>query len=475
MRVKQSSARLAVGGATLDLHYRVAGAGPPLFLLHPSPLSSSFMVPLMRRLGQRVTAIAPDTPGFGESQPLHSRQGEVADLAPFVEAMIALREAMGLKQVAVYGSATGAQIAIEWAKADAGAVCGVILDNAASFTAAERERIMDGYFPDLTPTADGGYLARAWQAAHDGTLFFPWQSPEHARRLGTRFGPVAAIDATAKGYLAAGPCYQVAYRAAFRNERAERAQSVRAPMVVLRWQGSILKPWSDRFDDYGWGDNVVMAHCGPTVEERWACLESHLGRVLPAEATAANDLRLDTGPIRYVGSDSGQVCYRLPPDSEPAGIALHAPGGSGILVELASSDLDWACVDLPGHGGSAKPGELSVERCIEAVRRVMDVLEAPKLAICGQGASKRIAECLARADARLEYAPVSVSWFEGALPELDAEASGAHLWRGWSWLRRDFLERDGQAPEPARLTRMLLALLDSQAAYRALHPLLGNG
>ena len=68
--IQQSSARLNVGGQVLDMHYRVAGSGPPLFLLHPSPLSSAFMEPLMRRLAGRVTAIAPDTPGFGDSDPI---------------------------------------------------------------------------------------------------------------------------------------------------------------------------------------------------------------------------------------------------------------------------------------------------------------------------------------------------------------------------------------------------------------------
>ena len=127
--IHQSSARLAVGGDVLDIHYRVAGSGPPLFLLHPSPLSSAFMEPLMRRLAGRVTAIAPDTPGFGDSDPI---AGNVPDLAPYVEAMVGLRSALGPRQSGGLWLRHGAQIAIEWAKADAAAVSGLLLDNAAS-------------------------------------------------------------------------------------------------------------------------------------------------------------------------------------------------------------------------------------------------------------------------------------------------------------------------------------------------------
>ena len=277
-------------GKALDLHYWLAGDGPPLFLLHPSPLSGAFMQPLLKRLAPRVTAIAPDTPGFGESDPI---EGAPADLHPFVQAMRALRKALGLRQVAVYGSATGAQIAIEWAKADAAAVCGLVLDNAADFTDAERRRIMDGYFPDVAPVADGSHLARAWQAAHDATLFFPWQRPEDGHRIAPRLGPAAAMDLTARGYLAAGPGYRSAYQAAFRNERAERVQPIRAPLVILRWQGSILKPWTDRFDAYAWNDNVIMAHCGPDAGAAVALPGDALGRSA-AEAP-------DVGPSAAAG------------------------------------------------------------------------------------------------------------------------------------------------------------------------------
>jgi len=486
MEIKQSSARLHLGGQVLDLHYRVSGEGPPLFLLHPSPLSSAFMAPLMRRLAPRVTAIAPDTPGFGESDALAAWASEPnVGLAPYVQAMIALRRALGLKRVAVYGSATGAQIALEWAKADADAVCGLVLDNAASFTDAECERIMDGYFPSMAPAADGSHLARAWQVAHDATLFFPWHRPATARRLAAQVGSPAVMDLTARGYLSAGPGYAAAYRAAFRNERAERAQPIRAPLVIMRWQGSILKPWTDRFDAFDWGDNVRMAHCGPSVEDRWACLESHLQGVLPEASAKAQNLRLDTGAVRYVDACGGQVRYRMPADGPPKGIALHGPGSSSALIETPSG-AGWLSVDPPGHGGSLRaramgsraPGEqespLSLAHCVAAVRELVEALEARPLLIFGVGLSERIAEWVAKDSSQLRLLKPGFAGLTGALPDLRPEASGAHLWRAWQWLRCQMLERDARLPDAERLTRMLLALLDAQDAYRDLHDALGS-
>ena len=467
--VRQSSVRLNLNGRSLDLHYRVAGKGPPLFLLHPSPFGSAFMVPLMQRIGNGAAVIAPDTPGFGDSDNLAEVAADAGrSLEPYVEAMIALRKALGLEQVAVYGSATGAQIAVEWAKADPDAVRGVMLDNAASFTDAERERIMDGYFPDLAPVADGSHLARAWQAAHDATLFFPWQCPTPKNRVADRLGSATAMDAGARAYLAAGPGYQAAYRAAFWNERAERVLPVRAPLVILRWQGSILKSWADRFDDCEWGDNVTMAHCGPTVEERWACMESHLGRILPEAASDAHRLMRDTGSIRYVDTDIGQIRYRMPRTEDPSGIVLHGLGGSSLLVD-AEVDVDGCvAVDLPGHGGSARPQHLLFDHCVCAVRSVINAVGLDASSICGIGSSERIARRIAAEDRRTRFVPANTAWFGGPLPDLTPETSGAHLWRAWFWLRAPYLDRNEAPPEAERLTRMLLALLDSQGACRRL-------
>ncbi len=467
--ITKACVRLALGQCTLDLHYRLAGAGPPLFLLHPSPLSSAFMEPLMRRLAGRATLVAPDTPGFGDSAAIAS---ETTGLAPYVEAMIALRLALGLERVAVYGSATGAQIAVEWAKADPDGVAGVVLDNAAIFTDTERERIMAGYFPDVTPVADGSHLARAWQAAHDATMFFPWQFPATENRIAQRLPAAEAIDATARGYLRAGPGYETVYRAAFGNERAERLYPIRAPIVVMRWQGSILRRWTDRFDDHTWGANVVMAHCGPAMAERWSCLEAHLAPVLPDSPTDARALRVDTGAIRYADTEFGQIRYRVPPESRPAGvggaIVLAGLGATGASLNQQEAARQAWVFDLPGHGGSARPAEADVESCTRALAQALETLGTGRFTIAGAGCANRIAEQLAAADGRLTAVSKPLFGYRGPVPELAPESSGAHLWRAWYWLRRQFLDRDTRPPEPALLTHRLLDLLDSYPVYRRL-------
>ena len=462
--IRRASARVQLDGAELDLHYRVAGAGPPLFLLHPSPLDSGFMVPLMQRLAHRATLIAPDTPGFGDSDALpHSSR----DLTGCVRAIAALRRSLGLGQVGVYGSATGAQVAAKWARTEPEALAGVMLDNAAAFDDTERKRILTGYLPDVVPSADGSHLARAWQAAHDATLFFPWQFPHARNRIAPGLGSAEAMHVTASGYLRAGPAYEAVYRAAFEHERVENLLAVSIPLVVLRWQGSILARWSQALDVPDWGRNVTMAHCGASVEERWACLEAHLGRILPEVSVSAHDLCLDTGRMCHADTGFGQVRYTLGEAAPPARLLLPSPGASTAAVApfLGTGDV---VVDLPGHGGSSLPRTPTLSACVEAVRRVASALGKPRLDVAGVGVSELVARTAANADRRLSHAVIDAPGYRGTPPDLAPEESGAHLFRGWQWLRAGFLARNEPPPEPARLTAMLLDLIDSRAAHAIL-------
>ena len=463
--VRSASAHVSVDGAELDLHYRVAGSGPPLFALHPSPLDSSFLAPLMQRLAARATIIAPDSPGFGASDPL---PGPINDLGPCVRAMAALREALGLDRVGVYGSATGAQIAVEWAKAEPEALSGVMLDNAAAFDDAERARIMTGYLPDVTPSADGGHLARAWHAAHDATLFFPWQTPCTENRIAPTLGAAEAMHVTASGYLRAGPGYQAVYRAAFDNERVENLLPVTIPLVILRWRGSILARWAGRLDEEAWEPNVTMAHCGPTLEERWTCLEQHLDRILPEHTADATDLRLDSGRLRYLDAGAGQIRYLRRPDATPKRLLLPAPGMSATSLDPAWIEDGTVVIDLPGHGGSVDPEPLSPSHCAQAVWRVADALDRRTLAVSGVGASDALASSAAATHPGLVHASLDLPGYAAEPPSLRLQPSGAHLFRGWHWLREQFLLRDAPPPEPVRLTHMLLDLIDARGAHRAL-------
>ncbi len=442
---RKAYVRLSLASGEIDLHYRMLGRGPALLMLHPSPLSSTFMVPMMQRFSDKALTIAADTPGYGRSGPM---PGTVTDLTPYVDAMRTFIDALGLPQYAIYGSATGAQIAIELAKRDADRVTGVILDNAADFTDAECEGILQGYFPDATPCEDGSHLARIWQVAHDSTVFFPWHRRCEENRIAPQPGAAEAMHMTALGYLQAGPAYAEAYRAAFRNERAIRVRDISAPVSIIRWPSSILKRYTDRFGSYQWGEQVHMAHCDAGMEARLQCIEAQFPRVFGSAApvTPSTGGRAKFG---YLSTSFGQVRY-CTRGEHPEKPCFHTLGES-----IESIDADGVLIDLPGHGESDCPPLDSIKQyrdaCAESMRRAAEAFTLPMEAIDGEVAS--------------------IGQDIQAPPSLRPETSGAHLWRGWHSLRSQFLRPDTTMPSAVVLTQKLLDLFASHAVCQHLHDL----
>ena len=351
---------LNCNGERRQVHCLRMGEGHPLIALHPSPLSGRFLLPVMEALSSQVTVIAPDTPGYGLSSPL-AQPSE--DLSGYVEALAAFLDSMELERAAVYGTATGAQIAIEFARSYPERTDFVILDNAATFSDEERHTILKNYFPDLHPREDGVHLAAAWTMARDMYAYFPWYDRRQASRLPGDLPPVAAVNAVARATLEAGPGYSQAYRAAFLNEDATRVQAIRVPATVIRWEGSILKRYTDRFDKLEWPDSIRMLHCGPSQEERLAALRKAVADYAPqGESPPIPRQPADwAGPRRYLASPTAPL--HLLEGGEGKGVpllVLHDLGQSAAsaLTELAPGYLEgrpFGLVDLPGHGASAAP------------------------------------------------------------------------------------------------------------------------
>ncbi|NJR71979.1 MAG: hypothetical protein HC782_02365 [Gammaproteobacteria bacterium] len=72
---------------------RYAGAGPAVVLLHQSPQSSRSLIPWITRLAEHYAVFAPDTPGFGLSDPLALAQPTIPDYAA---ALNSLLETLGI-------------------------------------------------------------------------------------------------------------------------------------------------------------------------------------------------------------------------------------------------------------------------------------------------------------------------------------------------------------------------------------------
>jgi pimeloyl-ACP methyl ester carboxylesterase len=224
------------------------------------------MEPLIGHIQDRVTAWSPDTPGYGMSDPL---RGEPQDLEPYVDWLAAFLRQQGLESAGLYGSATGAQIAIQFARRFPEMTDFVVLDNAVHFTDEERQDILRHYFADISPRPDGSHLKTAWDMSTGLFKQFPWYDQREESRIPGAEPPLTLVHATALAYLHSGPDYARAYRAAFINEDARNIQQIKRPTRVIRWAGSILKRYADRLDDYAWPDHIRMVACEASPEARF--------------------------------------------------------------------------------------------------------------------------------------------------------------------------------------------------------------
>ena len=72
---------IASGKGVRQVHYRRQGRGPAVLMLHQSPQSSREFEPLMAEWATDFTVFAPDTPGYGLSDPLADTEASMEDIA----------------------------------------------------------------------------------------------------------------------------------------------------------------------------------------------------------------------------------------------------------------------------------------------------------------------------------------------------------------------------------------------------------
>ncbi|WP_380875771.1 hypothetical protein ACFB49_05960 [Sphingomonas sp. DBB INV C78] len=213
-----------------QFHYRHAGAGAPLLLLHASPGSSRQLLSLIEDMADDRRVIAPDTPGNGDSTPLPLDRPEVVDLA---RATLEFIDSIGLERVDLYGSHTGAAIAGELAILAPERIDRLVLDGISVLTSEELEEVLTHYAKPFSPDLDGAYLIRAFNFLRDQYLFFPWYSRDCAGRRDGGLGRAEDIHAWLVELLKANDTYHLNYHAAFRWDARERLPQITRPTLVF--------------------------------------------------------------------------------------------------------------------------------------------------------------------------------------------------------------------------------------------------
>jgi len=255
------------------LHFLKAGKGAPIILLHPSPSSAKSMIPFIKELAPHFTVIAIDTPGYGASDLMPRKPKGLKAYCKYLKPFF---KKMGLKKFAIYGSATGAQIAIRYGLEFPKQVSHLYLDNSAHFSDKLRDKILKGYFPDISPKYDGSHLMTIWTMVHDLFVFFPWCFSDEKYRVAKSIPPAAIMHQIALEYMLAGKNYDLAYRAAFHHEKAAFVQQLAVPTTLFHWHGSIVKPYIEDLVAHDFPHNVKELEIPATPNVRFTMMKDNM-------------------------------------------------------------------------------------------------------------------------------------------------------------------------------------------------------
>ncbi|MEO0997010.1 MAG: alpha/beta fold hydrolase [Pseudomonadota bacterium] len=156
--------RRFVDGPYGQLHLRetklAASGSLPLICLHMSPKSGADFAALLEQTGRRRKCVAPDYPGHGESDPPSAEPPvRIEDYAAACWRAVA---AVGLDEVALFGTHTGTEVAAEMAMQRPGAVRRIVMLGAPVLSDAEVEAFAEAFEP-VPLDREGTRFRDVWQ------------------------------------------------------------------------------------------------------------------------------------------------------------------------------------------------------------------------------------------------------------------------------------------------------------------------
>lgn len=390
------------------VHYRKCGStGPTLLMAHQSPRSSAEYEPLMREWSRHFTCIAPDTPGFGQSDRLARPEPGIEDYA---DAIVEFIDAMGLAGTLAYGFHSGGIILVTALRRHPDRFRALAIGGYAIWTPQEVALFGQNYLPHFLPSAYGEHLTWLWNRMLEQTWFFPWFDTRNETRMSVAQDDPAYVHGGVIDMLDAGNAYRDGYGAVINAPRDIPAEGDAVPpCLITAYNGDPLQAHIDRLgavpsnwearkvatpaDHYAASAEFLLAQGGVVAGD---LPETHDAGFV-AVRTAAFD-----GLIHWSGRRNSEV------------LTVHAPARSGALVDAPGSLV----IDLPGHGlshgwiGAAPSDWAPWQEVIDAVAAAL-------------GASRVAFEPLPEGDAERLY------------PDLSPDRHGAYLTRAWNIVRAE--------------------------------------
>ncbi|MDX2224718.1 MAG: alpha/beta fold hydrolase, partial [Rhodospirillaceae bacterium] len=390
-----------------QVHYRVAGSGPPIIFLHDSPRSSVLHIPQLKEFSDRFTCIAIDTPGYGSSTPLDL--GRPLEIPDFGTALAETIAAFGVARCPVYGFHTSSKITLAFAAKHPERVAVAILDGISLPPGGADPKFIAAYMKPFTIEESGGYLGTEWTRAIDFQRWFPWFAKSKAARQPTPTRDIAHLHEYAMDLFIAGPHFSDAYAAAMRYVALPVVSTLKARTVFMCRQDDVLHAFLAALPD------PLPAGCTkeslPPDRANWRTRLREIFTEYADFKGAANftppDPLMGAGaPGRvvngYVDHAHGQMLVRRASGGKNRPIVFlpDLPGSAradaDLLVALAQG-RDVYGLDLPGLCDSTPLPAPTAQNYAAAIGQVLDKLGLAQVDLIAEGLSTALAVVLAKA------------------------------------------------------------------------------
>ncbi len=439
-----------------QVHYRTAGSGPPIILLHDSPRSSVLHIPLLEHFGDRFTAIAIDTPGYGNSTALPPEpRPEISDFAGALAETIV---GFGVERCPVYGFHTSSKILLEFAANHPERVAVAIMDGLSLPPGDTDHAFIKSYMRPFQVTDTGSYLAEEWTRVRDFQRWFPWFAKSKATRLPVPLRPMSYMHEYCMDLFMAGPNFSDVYSAAMRYKAPPVVPTLKARCVFMAREDDVLYAFLDALPD-PLPEGSTVERLSPD-KEAW---KARLGELFNeyADFDGAGDFA-PPDPLKdplggnavtkgYVTTDMGQVLVRRAGSGDgPPVVFLHDLPGSARADETFIKALGRGRpafgMDLPGSNDSDPLSEPTPDTYAKQIIAVLDELGLDQVDLVAVGMTTPLAAHVAANHGnRIHKLALDAVVLAGEelrtemkvnyLPDLRPLMDGSHLHRCWHMLR----------------------------------------
>lgn len=437
-----------VGGRAV--HMRIMGSGPPALFVHSSPANSSYVVQDMAAVADRYTCFAFDTPGFGLSDALPRDVLTVADLA---DALADTLQAIAMPRCPVFGTHTGASIALELAIRYPEQVTGLVLDGLASFTQDEYDRLFGEYFTKFPPDPLGGHYSSLWTRFRDQSTWFPWSARSPDALNESDLTSPHSTHQWLTMYFDAADTYAPAYRAAL-SYRYGPAQVHRlaVPAIFTAIESDMLYPHLSRIAPVRADQEIRVV--GDSLSKRRDLTREGFERFGSEGLAPQPAVKLCNGSSimrQFIEVVDHQLFMRsIGTTGNPTVLVVHdVPGssqGAEALMRRLSADHFVIAFDLPGCGETEPLENPEIESIARLLWRACDALGRKGANLYGIGFGSSVAAEMAA----VEPGRTRGLTFDGLLyaddaerddlrahfvPPITIEADGSHWFHTWQMIR----------------------------------------